>query len=61
MRKDKIRITFNKDSMTVSDLKKAVYTLDHILADYDKFSDNPEEFLLRVMQIRDSYINSIEG
>ena len=53
--KDKITIPFNKDSMSVGDLKKTASSLEGILEDFDRFKDDPEEFLLRVMQIRGSY------
>ena len=50
-----IELTFNKDCMTVSDLKKAANTLEGILEYFDEFSDNPEEFVLRVLQVRNLY------
>lgn len=53
-------ITFNKDQMTIKDLKKCAETLDGILQSFDQFKDDPEEFLLRVMQYRDFYKTSRE-
>ena len=51
-------ITFNKDHMTIKDLKNCAETLDGILQSFDQFKDDPEEFLLRVMQYRDFYKTS---
>lgn len=53
--KDKIALPFNKDYMSVVELKKAASTLEGILEDFDKFSDDPEEFFVRVMQVRGFY------
>jgi len=39
--KDKIALPFNKDYMSVVELKKAASTLEGILEDFDKFSDDP--------------------
>lgn len=55
MNRNKIELTFNKDSMSVSDLKKTASCLEGILEDFDRFKNDPEEFLLRVMQVRDFY------
>jgi hypothetical protein len=54
------QITFNKDLMTVKDLKNCAETLDGILQSFDQFKNDPEEFLLRVMQCRDFYKTSRE-
>ena len=53
--KSQIGLPFNKDSMSVRDLKAAATTLQGILLDFDKFSDDPEEFASRVLQIRGAY------
>lgn len=50
-----IDLPFNKDSMTARDLKTAASALQQILRDFDNFGDMPEEFTLRVLQMRDSY------
>jgi hypothetical protein len=41
-----------KDAMTARDLKLAADTLHHILTAFDDHKDNPEEFALRVLQVR---------
>lgn len=55
MTRKHIDITFNKDSMTVSDLKTCAGALQQILRDFDTFNDEPEEFALRVLQLRRAY------
>lgn len=50
-----IDLPFNPESMTVSDCKAAASTLRDILRDFDNFHDLPEEFTLRVAQIRKAY------
>lgn len=39
--------------MSVRDLKNAADALQQVLRDFDNFGDDPEEFTLRVLQIRD--------
>lgn len=46
-------LPFNKDVMSVRDLKNAAGALQQVLRDLDNFGDDPEEFTLRVLQIRD--------
>ena len=58
MPRERIHLKFNPDTMTVSDLKAAVGTLNSILQDFDAFSDMPEEFTNRVLQVRDAYYTS---
>ena len=53
MRRSPTDLPFNKDGMTARDLKDAASALQGILRDFDNFGDDPEEFTLRVRQIRD--------
>jgi hypothetical protein len=50
------QLTFNKDFMTAKDLKYAADTLHHILRAFDDHKDDPEEFALRVLQVRDRWL-----
>ena len=59
----KIKIEFNPDTMTVSDLKKCAQTLSGILRDFDGVlmehrdwgPEQAEDFALRVLQVRDGF------
>jgi hypothetical protein len=53
--RDPIPLPFNKDGMSARDLKTAANTLQGILQMYDAFKDEPEEFTLRVAQVRDAW------
>jgi hypothetical protein len=53
--REPITLPFNKDSMTVRDLKLAAETLNQILIVFDDHKDDPKEFTLRVLQIRDRW------
>lgn len=55
MSKQKIDLPFNKDCMSVRDLKTIAGAFQQVLRDFDNFSDEPEEFVLRVLQIRHFY------
>lgn len=55
MPRDPIPLPFNKDAMSVRDLKAAASTLQGILRHFDNFSDDPEEFVSRVLQVRHEY------
>jgi hypothetical protein len=59
--KEATQITFNKDRMTVSDLKNCATTLDGILIAFDQFQDDPDEFVSRVLQYRSFYRTSREN
>ena len=50
-----IKLPFVKDGMTFWDIKLAADTLHHILTAFDDHQDNPEEFTLRVRQVRDRW------
>ncbi len=50
-----IKLPFNKDLMTIQEVKIAAEALRRILRDFDNFSDEPEEFVTRVLQIRGNY------
>jgi hypothetical protein len=50
-----IALPFSKLGMTARDLMNAAGDLQGILRDFDNFSDDPEEFVLRVKQIRKNY------
>ena len=54
--RDKIRIAFNPDTMTVSDLKSCATALRGIMEDYERFGDDPQELALRIAQIADRYV-----
>lgn len=53
--REKVEITFNKDHMTVKDLKTCTQALESILRDHDRFKNDPEEMNLTIKQIRDWY------
>jgi hypothetical protein len=53
--KTPIDLPFSKLGMTARDLMNAAGDLQGILRDFDNFSDDPEEFVLRVKQIRKNY------
>ena len=55
MTTDKIQLTFNKDKMTVSDLKQAANTLHAILRAYQRDPDNWEDVGCAVAQLADQY------
>jgi hypothetical protein len=55
MSRKPVDIPFNKDGMTVGDLKTCTSALQQVLRDFDNFGDDPEEFHTRVLQIRGSY------
>lgn len=55
MPRPKTNLPFNKDGMTARDLKAAASSLQSILRAYDAFYDDPEEFTLRVAQIREGW------
>lgn len=53
--KQPIKLPFVKDGMTARDLKLAADTLHHILTAFDDHRDDPKEFQLRVLQIRNRW------
>ncbi len=53
--RDPIKLPFNKDQMTLQEAKIAAEALRGILRDFDNFSDEPEEFVTRVLQIRGQF------
>lgn len=55
-----VQITFNKDLMSVKDLKDCAGALDSVFQALDQFGNDPKEFLIRVLQYRDSYRTSRE-
>jgi hypothetical protein len=54
-RRNPVKLPFNPNMMTVQEIKLAAHTLRGLLRDFDAFKDDPEEFALRVLQVRDSF------
>lgn len=50
-----IKLPFNKDLMTLQEVKLAAEALRGILQDFDNYQNDPEEFVLRVLQQRDQW------
>jgi hypothetical protein len=54
-RRTPIKLPFNTDLTTIQTAKIAVHTLRTILRDFDAFRGDPEEFILRVSDVRGDF------